>query len=112
MVALAHLLKACDYKLIRAWFDGPDRSHAYELYNLRDDLGEQHNLADVMPDKVIEMAALLDEWLSATGAPLPVRNPNFDPAAKKPVIRNAAADGPRRSERRSPRNTRPAASDR
>jgi hypothetical protein len=32
-----------------------------QLYNLHDDAGEQHNLADQEPDRVKKMAALLSK---------------------------------------------------
>lgn len=35
-----------DWKLIRLFHDGDDGIHRYLLFNLRDDIGEQHNLAD------------------------------------------------------------------
>lgn len=42
-------------------FIGKDKSSRIELYNLANDLGEQHNLASSFPKKVKEMAALLDD---------------------------------------------------
>ncbi|QDV62864.1 Arylsulfatase [Crateriforma conspicua] len=64
-----------DYKLIRLWFSGEQGTHAYELYNLKQDVGEQSNLAEQMPQKVAEMAEALDVWLEQTGALLPRLNP-------------------------------------
>ncbi len=61
-----------DWKLIR-WYE-PGRGT--ELYNLRDDLGEQNNLADQHPEKVAELDALLDAYLEDADAKLPVPNPN------------------------------------
>jgi arylsulfatase A-like enzyme len=59
------------------------QNHAIELYNLRDDLSEGHDLAATLPAK---RDALLDEllsWLEQTRAPLPTQaNPAYDP--KKP----------------------------
>ena len=52
------------YKLIYAPF-----SDRYELYDLVRDPGEQQNIADVRPDQVEKLDALLEEWMSATGAP-------------------------------------------
>jgi arylsulfatase A-like enzyme len=63
-----------DWKLIRFYEPG----RATELYNLADDLGEQHNLADQHPEKVAELDALLDAYLEDADAKLPVRNPNLE----------------------------------
>jgi arylsulfatase A len=67
-----------DYKLIRLWFAGKDGSNDYELYNLKDDIGEQKNLAAKMPDKVKSMSAGLDKWLAETGALIPLKNPRWN----------------------------------
>ena len=60
-----------DWKLIRFYETG-----AEELYNLRTDLSEQHNLAAVQPEKRRELAARLDTWLQQVGAQLPVPRPS------------------------------------
>lgn len=66
-----------DYKLIRIYGDGPDRSDLFELYNLVNDLGEVNNLAGRMPEKLAELKEILDQWLDDTGALMPVKNPNY-----------------------------------
>ena len=73
-----------DWKLIRFFCDGPGQSDRFELYNLKDDLGETRNLADVQPQRVQELDRLIDSFLRDTGAVLPTKNPNFDPSAKMP----------------------------
>jgi arylsulfatase A-like enzyme len=73
-----------DWKLIRFHCDGPGNSDRFELYNLKDDIGETKNLADAMPDKVKELDALVSAHLKATAALVPVPNPAFDPG-KLPV---------------------------
>ncbi len=65
------------WKLIRFYGEGPDRSNAYELYNLADDVGERKNLAQKLPDKVAELDKLIDEFIADTGAIVPVRNPAY-----------------------------------
>ena len=47
------------------------------LYNLKDDPGEQDNLAASMPNRVKRLRAELNEWQAATGAPVPTE-PNPD----------------------------------
>jgi arylsulfatase A-like enzyme len=54
------------------------------LYNLKDDPGEQKNLAAAMPDLTAKLRAELDAWQAATKAPIP-SEPNPEcvlPAAK------------------------------
>lgn len=46
-----------DYKLIE-FFDTGE----FELYNLREDIGEQFNLAEKMPQKLAEMKKILFDW--------------------------------------------------
>jgi len=60
-----------DYKLIEFYEDG-----RVELYNLRDDLGEQHDLAATLPEKATELRGMLHEWRSQVGGRMPTPNPN------------------------------------
>jgi arylsulfatase A-like enzyme len=69
-----------DYKLIRHYEDGK-----LELYNLREDIGESGNLVKIMPEKAEKLEAALDAWLTAQQAYIPVADPDYDPAKKKPV---------------------------
>jgi arylsulfatase A-like enzyme len=66
------------FKLIRLWFGASDGSHAYELYDLKQDIGEQQDLAASMPDRVKRMAGRLDAWLTDTAAFLPTKNPRWN----------------------------------
>lgn len=59
-----------DWKLIEFFEDG-----RVELYNLREDLGEQNNLAETMPEKAQELANKLHSWQKAVGARFPSPNP-------------------------------------
>jgi arylsulfatase A-like enzyme len=51
-----------------------------ELYNLKDDIGEQHDLASQMPDKVEELRKRLHAWREEIGAQMPTRNPKHHPS--------------------------------
>ena len=62
-----------DFKLIEFFDD-----MRVELYNLRDDIGEQHNLASEMPDQVNKLRNRLHEWRKEVGAQMPTLNPNYD----------------------------------
>jgi arylsulfatase A-like enzyme len=70
-----------DFKLIEFFDD-----MRVELYNLRDDLGEQRNLAAQMPGKADELRTRLRAWRKEVGAQMPARNPDYDPA--KPEAEN------------------------
>jgi arylsulfatase A-like enzyme len=72
-----------DWKLIRFFADNDDGSDRFELYNLKDDLGESKNLAAEKPELVRELNALIADFLRDTEAVIPVRNPAYDPNAAK-----------------------------
>jgi hypothetical protein len=50
-----------------------------ELYNLKDDIGEQHNLAAEKPELVKELRDELNGWLKSVDAQMPTPNPDYDP---------------------------------
>ncbi len=59
-----------DWKLIEFFEDG-----RVELYNLREDIGEQHDLSTSHPEKVAELRARLKTWQQAVDARFPIPNP-------------------------------------
>lgn len=67
-----------DWKLMEFFEDGH-----LELYNLRDDLGEQKNLAAENPEKTKELHAKMIAWREAIKAPMPTRNND----QKKPAFK-------------------------
>jgi arylsulfatase A-like enzyme len=75
-----------DWKLIEFLEDGK-----VELYNLKNDLGEQHNLADSMPEKVKQLRDRLHAWRQEVGAQMPTKNPDYDPS--KPMSKRQAPKG-------------------
>ncbi|MHC4122722.1 MAG: sulfatase [Planctomycetota bacterium] len=66
-------VRAGDYKLIEFYEEG------IELYNLKNDIGEKHNLAEKMPEKAAELKKMLEDWKKTVGARLPKVDPNPDP---------------------------------
>jgi hypothetical protein len=53
------------------------------LFNLKDDIGEQRNLADDMPDKVRQLQGAMAAWQKRVDAPIPTTpNPEYDAAAR------------------------------
>lgn len=65
-----------DWKLIYNMRDGSE-----ELYDLKSDLGENHNLASAYPDKVKRLSALLARQLRLWKAPMPVIRATGEPVA-------------------------------
>ncbi len=78
-----------DYRLMRFYED-----NSLHLFNLRDDLRETKNLADAMPDKVRELATLMDQYLLDVNASLPAPNPGYDPA-NPPTFSKGGKGGPK-----------------
>jgi arylsulfatase A-like enzyme len=70
-----------DWKLIRIFFGGENGAHRWQLFNLREDLGEKNDLAARDPARVQALDALIEKFLADTRAVTPVRNPAFNPAA-------------------------------
>ena len=70
-----------DWKLIRIFFGGEGGAHRWQLYNLREDLGEKKDLAAGDPERVKAMDALIEQFLTETQAVTPVKNPTFNPSA-------------------------------
>jgi arylsulfatase A len=67
------IMRDGDWKLIK-WYEGP-----IELFNLKDDLGEQNNLAKSQSRKVQQLDQKLIAHLASIGAKIPIPNPNFKP---------------------------------
>lgn len=62
-----------NWKLIQ-YFENND----LELYNLKDDISEQNNLAGSNQEKVKELLGMLEEWRNEINAPVPTElNPDF-----------------------------------
>ena len=68
-----------DFKLIEFHED-----NSIGMYNLKDDPGEQKNLAKTMPELASKLRAEMDKWQKDTNAPIPtVLNPEYDLSAKQ-----------------------------
>ncbi len=77
------VIRLGDYKLHEYFEDG-----GLELYDLRRDVRERHNLAEAEPKRRDELHRRLKAWREAVGAPVPSkRNPRFDAAAEAAAIR-------------------------
>ena len=75
-----------DWKLHQYFEDG-----GWELYNLREDLRERHNLVQTHPGKARQLQALLAGWQRDIGAPLPDQpNPKYDAAFEAAALQQRA----------------------
>jgi len=92
----AGAVRAGDWKLIEWFEDGK-----LELYYLRDDIGERHNLATSKPDKAKQLHERLIAWREEVGARLPRPNRN---------IVKEHDDQDNRSKKRAPRKEQSASS--
>ncbi len=61
-----------DFKLIEFYDTGK-----VELYNLRNDVGEQRDLAPAMPGKVLKLHRMLDAWRKQVGTDLTPMRPDM-----------------------------------
>ena len=80
-----------DWKLIRVYGEGPNRTPAYELYNLKDDMGENNNLAEKYPKLVAKLDKLIEKHVNETKGIFPILNPKYkagteSPMGKKPIF--------------------------
>ena len=67
------IIRAGDWKLIKRY-----EGKTFELFNLKDDLPEENDLSEKMPEKVKELDAKLTDWLQTCNAKLPRPNPSSD----------------------------------
>jgi arylsulfatase A len=68
-------IRSGDFKLIEFFND-----MNVELYNIRDDIGEQRDLASTQPKKVEELRNRLHAWRKKVGAQMGSPNPKYDPS--------------------------------
>lgn len=66
----ASSIRMGDFKLIEFFEDGH-----LELYNLKDDVSEKHNLVAELPELAAKMQQRLSEWRTSIGAKIPQPNP-------------------------------------
>ena len=73
-------VRAGDYKLIEFFEDG----HA-ELYNLRDDIGEDRDLSEELPEVTRRLRTLLAQWRESIEARIPQPDADFTPWPEMPM---------------------------
>jgi hypothetical protein len=62
------IIRKGEWKLLKRY-----EGKTFELFNLKQDLGEKLDLAEKMPDKVKELDSQLVAWLKHTDAKLPIK---------------------------------------
>jgi len=72
-------VRAGDFKLVE-WFE----DMRIELFNLRGDPGERHDLAAQMPEKTAALRKALHDWRQSVNGAMPTPNPDYKPAAAAP----------------------------
>jgi arylsulfatase A-like enzyme len=72
-------VRSGDWKLIRYFYDNPDRSHRYELFNLAADPHEMTNVATANSTLVTQLDALITTHLADTAALVPAINSAYVP---------------------------------
>ena len=77
-----------DYKLVE-WFE----DMRVELFDIKNDIGEHHDLAAAKPEIAKDLQAKLHAWRESVDAQMTRPNPNYDPAAaEKAKPKNARED--------------------
>ncbi len=80
-------VRDADWKLIRFFAANPDGTDRFELYHLRDDIGETCDLAAEHPEIVGRLATELEEFLKDTEAVIPQANPDYrGPQSPDPLM--------------------------
>ena len=91
------VIRSGNWKLHRYFEDGH-----LELYNLNDDIGERHNLADEMPEKAQELLTQLNKWLAEVEAEIPSeKNPKYDADAETEALQNAFSGHKQKKKRKN-----------
>ncbi len=74
MQAPGGAVRSGSYKLLEYYENG-----TVQLFNLDDDLGEQHDLAQAEPEKANELRAMLHAWRKDVSAQMMAPNPEYAP---------------------------------
>jgi uncharacterized sulfatase len=89
----ASAMRQGDWKLIEFFED-----RALELYDLKNDPGEQTNLATTESKRAKSMHTALQAWRKTVNAIMPVPNPDYDPAKADQLGKGDKADRKKRQK--------------
>ena len=76
-------VRAGDYKLLEYY-----ENRTIQLFNLKEDIGEQVDLATSEPVKAAELKKMLAVWRKQVSAQMPPRNPDYREISEKTTDRN------------------------
>lgn len=81
----AGAVRSGDFKLIE-WYEPSllEKENAYELFDLKSDIGETTNLNEKNPEKAAELKLRLEKWRKNVGAQMPTINTNTGLNTSKP----------------------------
>jgi len=65
-------VRSGDHKVLEYYEDG-----RIQLFNLKEDIGEQNDLSDREPEKAAELTEMLHRWRESTGARMMEPNPDY-----------------------------------
>jgi arylsulfatase A-like enzyme len=65
-------IRAGDYKLLEYY-----ENNSVQLFNLKTDIGEQNDLSDSEPEKVLELRGMLHKWREDINAQMLLPNPDY-----------------------------------
>ena len=68
-----------NYKLIKEYGEGENRSDVYKLYNLETDIHEANDVSAQKPKLVSKLSKMIEDYVADVGGLLPIKNPNYDP---------------------------------
>lgn len=71
-----------NYKLIKEYGEGENRTDAFKLYDLTMDIGESKDISQEHPELVAKLAKMIESHVLEIGGLLPIKNPVYDPKAE------------------------------
>ncbi len=71
-----------NYKLIKEYGEGRNRSDAFKLYDLKKDIGETTDISLQYPELVAKLSKMVENHVIEIGGLLPVKNPDYNPDAE------------------------------
>ena len=71
-----------NYKLIKEYGEGENRSDAFKLYDLEADIGETTDISSKNPELVVKLTKMMETHVKEIGGLLPIKNPEYDPNAE------------------------------
>ncbi|MDG1729335.1 MAG: sulfatase [Algibacter sp.] len=71
-----------NYKLIKEYGEGENRTNGFKLYDLSKDIGEKNDISNKYPELVEKLKVMIENHIIDIGGLLPIKNPNYNPNAE------------------------------